>query len=414
MKQEGISYNEIVLLNRIGREFSAHLDLDSVIDAIMSRVKDVLECGASSVILYDKIKDSLVFYAASGAGAGEIKGLQIPLGKGIAGWVFENRTPARVKNVRNDERFYPGIDRISGITTKSLICVPLERENRIIGVLEGINKVSGSFTQKDLQMLTAISQLAGISIQNSIIHKNLERKNDELKQLNRELEEFVHIVSHELQTPLASIEGYIGLLQAEIREKGGDISWYIDRIESNTDHLLHFIKRLLGFIRLKNRSITVDTFNPVGVLREVCVQLEREIMRKKARIRYPEDFPAVRCDRYLFHHIMLNLIQNSLKYAADDIEPDISVGFERVGDDDERGEVRFYVRDNGPGLPEENHDKVFTIYQRSGTALPEGYGIGLAFVKKAVNLLGGSVWVKSGEEGGTTFFFSLPGWRAQA
>jgi GAF domain-containing protein len=100
-----IQLKDLNLLNEIGKEFSSSLDLDSVIDTIMSRVKDVLECEASSVILYDEIKDSLVFYAASGAGAAALKGLSIPADSGVAGWVFTNRTPLMVGDTTADERF---------------------------------------------------------------------------------------------------------------------------------------------------------------------------------------------------------------------------------------------------------------------------------------------------------------------
>lgn len=401
-----MKYQELSLLNRIGQEFSASLNLDTVIDAIMSRVKDVLKCEASSVILYEELKDTLVFYAASGAGATAVKGLSIPKGKGIAGWVFENRKPVIVKDVEKDERFYPEIDKITRIQTKSIVCVPVEKKKRMIGVLEGINKIGGTFTMKDQEMLTAISQLAGISIENSIIHKNLELKNQELLEMNREMEEFVHFVSHDLQTPLASIEGYIHLIKlemADLLKKNSDLKNYIERIDINSQHQLQFIRRLLNYIKLRSRKIILDRFNPKGVLDEILVQLEAVIKGKNATVMVASNFDTIKCDRFLFHQILFNLIQNSLKYIRGVEQPLIEVGVE-----DYVHERHFYVRDNGPGLSEDDQKRIFNLYERSGSRnLQDGYGIGLAFVKKAVEMQGGTVWVENRPSAGATFFFSL-------
>jgi signal transduction histidine kinase len=401
-----MKYAELSLLNSIGQEFSATLNLDTVIDAIMSRVKDVLNCEASSVILYDEAKDSLVFYGASGAGAKVVKGLSIPRDKGIAGWVFKNRKPVIVEDVENDERFYHEVDRITSIKTRSIVCVPVEKQQRTFGVLEGINKIDGNFTRKDQEMLMAISRLAGISIENSIIYKNLELKNRELLEMNREMEEFVSIVSHDIQTPLAAIEGYIRLINREmtsILQTNSDLKNYIERISLNTQHLLNFIRKLLNYLKLRSRTVIIDEFNPGGVIEEILIKLEGEIRERNAKL-VVSSFDTIRCDRFLFHQVLFNLIQNSLKYTSGVEQPVIEVGMKDCGH-----ERHFYVRDNGPGLSEDEQKRIFNIYARNESRnLENGYGIGLAFVKRAVELQGGTVWFETKPSMGATFFFSLP------
>jgi signal transduction histidine kinase len=404
--------HDLGLLNQIGREFASTLDLRIVIGRVMSRVKEVLDCRASSVILYDEVKDTLVFYAASGAGAREVMGLTIPKGRGIAGWVYVHGSPIIISDAAEDARFYSGIDRITGVETKTLICVPIKKDDRTLGVIEGLNKVRDTFDQKDLDMLNAISQLAAIAIENSKNHANLERRNSDLMQQNRELEEFVHIVSHDLQTPLVSIEGYSRLIRAEVSDlqhANAAVDAYLERIEENCKNTLQFVRRLLEYSKLRNKSIVIDVFNPLGVLGEVLEQLRDVIEERRAQLIYPNSFPTVRYDRSLFHHILLNLIQNSLKYASvsnggtQSEPPTIEVGVE-----EEEYEYHFYVRDNGPGLSKEDQRRIFNIYERGGTAeLTDGYGIGLAFVKKAVQLMNGTVWVESRKGEGTTFLFSI-------
>ncbi len=398
---------ELGLLNQIGREFSSTLDLGSVIDRVMSSVREVLCCEASSVILHDEVKDSLVFYAASGAGAHDITGLAIPQGKGIAGWVYRNGKPLIVDDAASDDRFYTGIDRITGVNTKTLICVPIRKESRMLGVLEGINRQGGSFNRKDLAMLTAISQLAAISIENSKIHSNLEQSNRELRMLNREMEEFVHFVSHDLQTPLVSIEGYVHLIRTQLGgllRKNDALREYLQRIEKNSRNTLQFVRRLLEYGRLNGSKIHIDEFNPLSVLHDVLVLIGEEADERNTKILFPKRMPSIRYDRHLFHHILLNLIQNGLKHAHDTPSGLVI----EVGVEEDVYEYRFYVRDNGPGLSEEEQRRIFNIYERSeGSPLSNGYGIGLAFVKKAVQLLKGNVWVQSREGEGTTFYFSV-------
>ena len=406
-KNSSISNTEFHLLNQIGKDFSSSLDFESVIDMIMSRVRDVLKCEASSVILFDETRDSLVFYAASGAGAKEVEGLTIPGGKGFAGWVYDHQEAVVVDDVDKDHRFYPGIDKITHMKTESLICVPVVNKGKKMGVIEGINKTEGDFTERDLELLTAISQLAGISIENSMIHRNLEQKNADLDKLNKEMEDFVNIVSHDLQTPLASIEGYVGLIKDEMSalfESNADLKNYLDRIEQNCKNMFNFIGHLMSLVRLNKKSLTVQEFDPASVLSEICSLLEEMIQEKNADVIYDSNLHKIRYDRTLFYHILYNLVQNSLKYSAKCRKPVI-----KIETMERENEIHFLIRDNGEGISKDDQEKIFSFYTRGKNAvMTEGYGLGLAFVKKIVELFDGKVWVETEPDKGSIFYFSLP------
>ena len=406
-KDNVISAGEIHMLSQIGQDFSSSLDLENVIDKIMSRVKEVLQCEASSVILFDEARDSLVFYAASGAGAKEVEGLTIPKGKGLAGWVFDHQEPVIVDEIEKDDRFYSAIDKITHMKTRCLICVPVIKKGRKLGVLEGINKINGAFSQEDLDLLTAISQLAGISIENSMIHKNLEQKNNELAKINKEMEEFVHIVSHDLQTPLASIAGYVGLIKnemASLLETNEDLNTYVARIGRNCKTMFHFINHLLSVIKINKYKISIGEFDPLAVLDEIHLVLEEEIRNKNAKIIYDSSLRSIRYDRSLFYQILFNLIQNSLKYSAEGRKPVI-----RIETEENERELHFIIRDNGTGIAKEDQEKIFNFYARGNNGLhTDRYGVGLVFVKKVVELFDGKVWVETEPDKGSTFYFSLP------
>jgi signal transduction histidine kinase len=189
----------------------------------------------------------------------------------------------------------------------------------------------------------------------------------------------------------------------KILQTNSDLKNYIERISLNTQHLLNFIRKLLNYLKLRSRSVVVDEFDPAGVIEEILIKLEGEIRERNAKI-IASGFKKIKCDRFLFHQILFNLIQNSLKYTHGVEQPVIEVGMKDCGN-----ESHFYVRDNGPGLSEDEKSCIFNIYARNeDRSLKNGYGIGLAFVKRAVELQGGNVWFETEPSKGTTFFFSIP------
>jgi len=309
--------NEIMkrfeLLLKVAEEFSSSLDLEKVIDRVLSRVKEVLECDASSILLYDKEVDKLRFYAASGAGASVIKSLLLEKNVGFAGWVFTNSKPIISNDVESDERFYPGIDRITGIKTRTLICVPIEREEGILGVIEAINKYDGVFREEDLELLQAIARYAGIAIENAIIHGEIENKNNELSGINRELEAFLDVITHELQTPLSSIKGYTDLMKKNIESEKIEIDQhreYLQRIESNYNVMSRFIRNILAVISLKKDRLEKIEFNPRSVIQEIISVYHENFEAKGIQIKLGWFPSQIVYDNRIFYQIYDRLLRN--------------------------------------------------------------------------------------------------------
>jgi len=404
---DNFNESDLILFNRISQEFFSSLEFDKVMSKVLSRTKEILDCEASSVILYNESTDSLVLYAASGAGAKVVKGLSIPRGRGFAGWVFEHLKPVISDNPSKDKRFYQEIDKLTGLRTYSLICVPVIKEKRRMGVIEGINKINGVFSKRDLKLIKTIARISGIAIDNSIVHKDLGRKNQQLEELNREMEEFVKVVSHELQTPLASMKGYVDLIKkdmAELLQFNSELELYIDRIEKNCIDSLNFIRRLQNYIKLKDIKVSLQEFNPGSVLEEIQIVLNEEIQQKGAVIKN-RFLPAfIKSDRYIFYHTLMNLVHNGLKHSTENRKPVIEVGAEEW-----EGEYCFYVNDNGEGIPEDEQKEIFNLNRGvKGEFGKPGFGVGLIFVKKAVEMMKGRIWFESTPGSGSTFYFTIP------
>jgi signal transduction histidine kinase/GAF domain-containing protein len=165
---------EWAFLNEASRTMTSSLDLEQILTTVMEKTALVLKTEAGSVLLLDEESNELVFEAVVGPQAEEVKGLRVPLGQGIAGWVVREGQPLLVPDVREDPRFYSGIDGASGFVTRSVLAVPLKVKGRLIGVIEAVNKNAGDFSQTDVELLSSMSQSAAIAIENAQLYEAIE------------------------------------------------------------------------------------------------------------------------------------------------------------------------------------------------------------------------------------------------
>ncbi len=165
-------YEETSKLIEISNILNSTLNLNLLLQRIISEGRKALKVEGCSVILKDNKTGDLVFHTVSGKKSKELKKIKIPPGKGIAGWIIENRKPAIVNDVTQDKRFYSGADRRSGFKTRNLLGVPLFARDKLLGLIEAVNKKGGeNFTESDMKFLMGIANQAGIAIQNAIFYK---------------------------------------------------------------------------------------------------------------------------------------------------------------------------------------------------------------------------------------------------
>jgi GAF domain-containing protein len=176
---------ELTSLDKVSRTIVSTLELNQVLNSIMEHATELLKAEAGSVLLLDDKNGKLIFEAVVGAAAEMTKGLSFPSTMGIAGWVLQEHHPQLVPHVSQDSRFHPGIDSVTGLVTKSLLCVPLEVKGKVIGVLEIINKTRGNFSEDDLRLLTYLAPSAAVAIENARLYQNERRRTAQLASLNQ-------------------------------------------------------------------------------------------------------------------------------------------------------------------------------------------------------------------------------------
>jgi hypothetical protein len=232
----------------------------------------------------------------------------------------------------------------------------------------------------------------------------LEQSNRELEDKNYELEQFVYTVSHDLKSPLLTIEGFSGHLRSDIDQQKYDrVGSMCDRILEGAERMRRNIDDLLELSRIGRIAQPPRTIDTADMIAQILDELEARIEETDARITLEPDLPSMTCDPVRLHQCLLNLLSNALKYGHHPGEPPRIV---IAGDSDNEND-RLYVRDHGPGVPEPFAQKVFGLFQRLSNK-SEGTGIGLAIVKRIAEIHGGRAWVEPTPGGGATFCLSLP------
>ena len=226
----------------------------------------------------------------------------------------------------------------------------------------------------------------------------------ELQARNTEMERFTYTVSHDLKSPLITIHGFIGLLEQGL--EAGDRSRAVEDMAQIKDAARQMKDLLDDLLELSRIGRIVDDPFPVDLgelTRDVVQLLQGRTSQRGIEVEVADDLPVVQGDRPRLHQVMQNLIDNAAKFMGDQPDPRIEVGV-REGD----SHATVFVRDNGVGIDPEYHEKVFGLFDRLDDE-GEGTGIGLALVRKIVEVHGGEIWVESDGVGtGSTFAFTLP------
>lgn len=238
-----------------------------------------------------------------------------------------------------------------------------------------------------------------------VVSAEQQRTSDALNVKVAELERFAYTVSHDLKSPIITIKGFTGSLAKDLangnyQRMAGDLK----RVSDAADKMNDLLRDLL---ELSTVGSAVNSPEPVDMnllTAGVLGQLSDQIQSGTITTTVQGDMPTVVCDRRRMAEVMQNLLENAIVYMGDQEAPLIKIGTRR-----ENGRTVFFVQDNGIGIEEKYHQIIFGMFNKLD-AKSDGTGIGLALVKRIIEMHGGRVWVESQGAGkGSTFSFTLPG-----
>ncbi len=301
------------------------------------------------------------------------------------------------------------------LRAKVSVLVELYRKTAQVKRQAELLQESEKHLENMVQERTTSLQEANKQLQQEIAERNrteeaLKERTGQLEGANKELEAFSYSVSHDLRAPLRAIQGFAQIITRRHRVNlNAEGQHYFDNIIEAGNQMSKLIEDLLMYSRLGRQAVHFKPVSLKDLLTEVVDNLAARVTEADAYFSLPssDNLPVIHGNRTLLSQIFSNLLDNALNYRRPEIPLRVALTCQIEAD-----HVSIRVTDNGIGIPPEFHEKIFNIFQRlhSQEECP-GTGIGLATVKKSVELLGGRIWVESVVGKGSTFYVKLPGVR---
>jgi signal transduction histidine kinase len=264
-----------------------------------------------------------------------------------------------------------------------------------------------TFDDEDLKLFETLANHASVSVQNARLVEQLEDSLAHLTEMNRLKDDFVAAVSHELRTPLTSIQGYVKtLLRPNVVWPAEQQKDFMETIDRQADRLRNLIEDLLTVSRVEadRDAPELTSLSLESMARRVADDVAGGTHGDSITIEFPDEFPRVLTDESMIHQIISNLIDNGIKYSPAGSNLTIAGRVEGQS-------VVISVGDEGDGIPEELHDKIFErFYQvdQSSTRSVGGTGLGLYICRKLAAAVGGRLWLEKSDSEGSIFSLQIP------
>jgi signal transduction histidine kinase len=336
--------------------------------------------------------------------------LPIRKGEGALGRLAMTSEPVAIRDVADASTYQ---SRVRALLTdfgyRSLLAVPLLRENHLLGGLVVNRKRAGDFAPAAVELLKSFATQSALAIQNARLFREIDDKSRQLEVASRHKSEFLANMSHELRTPLNAVIGFSEVLaEGMFGELNAKQAEYVRDIMESGRHLLSLINDILDLSKVEagRMELELAEFDLASVVDGALLLMRERANRKGielAREAVDASIPNVRADERKVKQVLLNLLSNALKFTPDGGRVAV-----RIAARD--GMVAVAVSDTGVGIAKQDQQAVFEEFRQVGSAAKrvEGTGLGLALVRKFVELHGGCIGVESEPGAGSTFTFTIP------
>lgn len=496
-------------------EITASLELDEVLQRILTQISDALRVESVSLALVDPQGKTLTYVATSAGSDSPLIGHQITFGHGFSGLVAKENRGAIIADTTQDDRFPLDSERLIGSEIQSIACAPLRSHKEVIGILEAINPIDGYFDLDALEVLTGIGSLAGTAINHARLYEQIQatqqrylelfqdsidpiiisdqlgrileanrqaelftkfnkvdllkisidqlltrdnvalqvepesidpgeittyeavltpnnaksipvlvhlrsvvvedginfqwliRDISERKKLNRLRDDLISMIYHDLRSPLSNIVSSLDVFDAML-PKDGDPAFRsllnialrsTERIQRLTNSLLDMSRLESGqpvVQRVSSSAVSlavdaIDAISPVAATKNQVINME-----------LPADSPALMIDADMIRRVLINLLENAVKYSPPNGEITLGARFDQ-------DLTQIWIQDSGPGISTKEQEYIFDKFTRlNPEGDQKGFGLGLAYCRLAIEGHGGQIWIESEPGQGARFNFTLP------
>ena len=394
----------IDMVNNLTKSILGINDINQIAWEIVNNIAEYLDSDDCVIYLVDYESNTLEQIAVYGEKLDDnnkIKNkLTIKIGDGVVGTVAKTGKSEIIGDTRKDNRYI-----VDDVIRLSEISVPILSEGRVIGVIDSEHKNKNYFTQEQVKVLESIASLASIKLRTALNIREREKteaKNiqllEELEVSNDELQEYAHVVSHDLKTPLRSIDALVSWIKTDNKDNFDTITLQnLELIEITLETMEQLISNVLEYSSAGFNTEKISEIDLNLILEDVKKIL---YIPKNTTINILKKLPILKGEKTKFQQLFLNLISNAIKFGNNEnniIEIDV-IEKEKF--------YQFSINDNGIGIDKKFHDRIFKVFHFLNKS-DKSTGIGLSIVKKIVNLYHGDIWIESELGKGTIFYFTI-------
>ncbi len=405
------SVEELRALGAVSQAVNSTLDLQTVLTTVVEHAMQLSGTEGGAIYEFDATRQVFELRATLGISPERIataRAMQIHPGETVIGQAAARRAAVQVPDL-GDVPGYPFGALLWCEGYRALLAVPLLREDEVIGALVVRRKTPGAFAPATVALLQTFANQSALAIQNARLFQQLEDKSRQLEIASQHKSEFLANMSHELRTPLNAIIGFSDVLLEQmfgpLNEKQAD---YLRDILDSGRHLLALINDILDLSKIEAGHVELerDTFSLSEVLENGVTMVKERASRHGIALALAVDprLGHIYADERKLKQVVFNLLSNAVKFTPDGGR--VTVSARREAD-----AIVVAVHDTGIGIPPAEQARIFEAFQQvrgPGTGPQEGTGLGLALVKRFVELHGGRVGVESAVGVGSTFTVTLP------
>jgi len=392
-------------LERIAQALHAFRMLDERLEYITNEIKELIDIEGASIILLDADKEEFYFrvtaYEDSRTGQ-RMKEIRFPAEEGVAGQVYRTRTPLVVHDTSQSPYFFKQVDDKSDFETRSMLDVPIQIDDRMIGVICAVNKKEGRFDQTDVDLLSAIANMVALPIENARINEALSMSYEEVKSFNRAKDRVIHHLSHEIKTPVSVLAASLNLLKKKKEciapeemdrilarahrnlDRMLDMQYEIEDIVGQRDYKSYaLISSLLDACADEIEVLAADELNSESAAQRIRdkienifgprtavseeIQLDRFVSERINQLTASFSHRSVRIETslepagniFIPEEVLSKIVQGLVRNAIENT-PDNGLILISTKPGDE-GPI-FEVEDHGTGITEENQRLIFENY----------------------------------------------------
>jgi signal transduction histidine kinase len=406
------SVGELRALGEVGQAVSSTLDLETVLTTIVSRAVELAATEGGAIYEYDDAAELFRLRADHGLATGLVAARQeigIRKGEGAIGRLAVTHEPIQITDIADEGAYAsPLRGALLGAGIRSLLAVPLLREDRLIGGLVVNRKQPGEFAPEVIALLETFATQSALAIQNARLFAEIADKSRQLEAASQHKSEFLANMSHELRTPLNAVIGFSEvLLQQMFGALNAKQDEYVKDISASGEHLLALINDILDLSKIEagHMELTPAPFHLPTALDNAVILVKERAARHGITIQVNIDpgLGEVVGDERKVKQVVLNLLSNAVKFTSEGGRISLKAWLTD-------GAAEIAVTDTGVGIAPEDQAAIFEEFRQVGSdeRRREGTGLGLTLAKKFIELHGGRIWVDSELERGSTFTFTLP------